>query len=198
MPTSVKCPCTYNVVATSANISRSLKANVHRPLDFLVTTTTRVALADLAYTTTARRMHHSLRKVFVTDSLDHLITSFRESLTSWVDLLPAATGRPDGNRLKSRESVALAFTGQGSAYVGMGGQLFKDYQVFREVLQQCDQLASSFGFLSFPPIITTRGGSARGSGCNTDVEDAIDGFDPVQTKLATVCLEYAIARLLGS
>ncbi|KAH8743804.1 polyketide synthase, partial [Diaporthe sp. PMI_573] len=67
---------TSHVVTVSAKTSASLRGNVERLRDFMVAST--VSLADVAYTSTARRLHHPLRKAYAVKSMDELATKLEK------------------------------------------------------------------------------------------------------------------------
>lgn len=70
---------------------------------------TETQLASLAYTTTARRMHHNLRDACVTTFVAELLCQMGQPAKS---LMPAL-------------AVVFAFAGQGSHYAGMGGTMYR-------------------------------------------------------------------------
>ena len=80
-------------------------------------------LASLAYTTTARRVHHNLRDAYVAVSIADLLQQMKEP----------------SKLLTSASSLIFVFTGQGSQYAGMGGTLYRTSPTFRRMLDsyQC-------------------------------------------------------------
>lgn len=167
-------PRSSHIVSVSAHVGNSLKGNMGKLLAFLERSPD-VSLADLSYTTTARRWHHMHRASVVGSSIEDIKHKLRNAIENG-----------DGvNRPKSKPKVLFAFTGQGSQYLGMGKQLYETIPKFRADLQQFDQLARSHGFPSFAHIYQT----AKGS-----IEEAL----PIVSQLATTCLEMALYGLLTS
>lgn len=64
-------PRSHHVVAISASTSWSLRQNLERLSQYLLSNPSE-NLADLAYTTTARKMHHGLRKAFAVSTIKEL------------------------------------------------------------------------------------------------------------------------------
>ena len=103
----------------------------------------------------------------------------RETLNSFAE----ASRQPISSNKKPK--VAFAFTGQGSHYIGMGKQLFKDVPQFRADLEDYDHIACSHGLPSFIGLI------------DGTVQDLAD-VSPVVTQLAIACSEMALAQLWKS
>ena len=134
-------------------------------------------VSDIAYTTTARRMHDVLRSSYVartSQDLARLITR---------DLEEATRARTKSVRGHSR--VVFAFTGQGSLYAGMGKQLFETCSRFRESILSCQKICDSQGLPLFVDLI------ADG---NADIK----GKTVVQLQLAIIFLGIALADLWKS
>ncbi|KAM0813241.1 putative Polyketide synthase [Seiridium cardinale] len=167
-------PRSSHIVSVSAHVGKSLKGNMENLLAFLEKSPD-ASLANLSYTTTARRWHHMHRASVVGSSIEDIKRK-----------LKVAIDNGDGvNRPKSKPKVLFAFTGQGSQYIGMGRKLYEAYPKFRSDLQHFDQLARSQGFPSFAHIYETTQGS---------IEDSL----PIVSQLATTCLEMALHGLLIS
>ncbi|KAL6718616.1 hypothetical protein ACLMJK_002850 [Lecanora helva] len=162
-------PRSYHIVTCSARTSKSLSSNKARLRDYL-RGHRRLKLQDLAYTTTARRMHHDFRSSFAVHSTEQLI----ENLGADVTKSPG----PDGF-----SSVVFAFTGQGSTYAGMGQQLFQTCARFRESILKYQQICDLLGLPAVTPLIS-----------NTGMKEATT----TQTQLAIVFLELALADLWKS
>ncbi|PHH90411.1 hypothetical protein CDD83_3785 [Cordyceps sp. RAO-2017] len=174
-------------VAISARSTKSLQKNAQNLLCYLEQNP-ETDLADLSYTTCARRMHHSLRIATAASSLVELKDFLRSSLEN-KELRPIPREAP---------SVVLAFAGQGAYHRGMGRQLLAEFPLFREQVFQLDRLVTRLGFPSVLPAI--------GAGAD-DVWSGADGWgpargpklapdsSPVLTQLSIVVLELALARL---
>jgi malonyl CoA-acyl carrier protein transacylase len=95
-----------------------------------------ILIEDVCYTANTGRSHFNHRLAIVADSTVHL----RKQLAAFADG-EETTDLTSGYvaSLKSPK-IAFLFTGQGSQYVGMGRQLYQTQPVFRQALDQCDQL----------------------------------------------------------
>ena len=126
-------------------------------------------LASLAYTTTARRMHHNLRDAYVATNITELLYQIEQPAKS---LTPAS-------------SVVFAFTGQGSQYVGMGGTLYRTSPTFRRMLDSYQRLCDAQGLDCHILDIILGSGHAASAETMNLVRDM---------QVANVALEIALAR----
>ncbi|KAK9859262.1 hypothetical protein MYU51_016431 [Penicillium brevicompactum] len=171
-----KDPRTRHLLAISAKCASSLEANVKSLLSYIEDAGEGISLSHLAYTTTARRMHHP-----------HRVIVQGSNLTDVQQQLRSALSRGDGaNRPPVAPKVVMAFTGQGSQFVGMARQLYTSLPPFRASLQLLDRMAQSLGFDSFLPFI------------EDDSDSNLKRFSPMTAQLASVCLQIALARLWAS
>lgn len=165
-----------HVVAVSAKSKVSLKGNLERYLAYLDKHPD-VNLADLAYSTTARRYHHNHRVAVATTSVEQLKKQLNAALKAVDTHKPIpATGPP---------SVVFAFTGQGSAYKSSNYELFHASTVFRDQILHLDALAQAQGFPSFV--------SAIDGSHEKDYQHS-----PVITQLSLVATEIALAKYWAS
>ena len=158
----------FHVVVTSGRTEAARAQNKDRLRGYLLQHP-EMQLASLAYTTTARRMHHNLRDAYVA--------------TSVADLLHQ-TGQP-AKSLTPASSVVFAFTGQGSQYVGMGGTLYRTSPTFRRMLDSYQRICDAQG-LDCHFLDTILGSE---DGASTDATNAVRDL-----QVANVALEIALAR----
>ncbi|KAE9364958.1 putative polyketide synthase [Stipitochalara longipes BDJ] len=164
------------VVALSAKSKVSLKGNIERMLSYLEKNP-HISLANLSYSTTARRYHHNHRMAITASSVVHAKQQLQSALDSVDHHKPIpATGPPP---------IAFAFTGQGASYKSSNLELFHHCPYFRSQILYLDAISQGQGFPSFIPVI--------------------DGSHPkdhqhsqVITHLALLCTEVALARYWGS
>ena len=111
------------VLPLSARTPRGLRDLAGRYLEFL---TEEAPLADVAWTAGMGRSHFGCRAGLVFRDLG--------SLRAQLEALTAGAGRDAAAGGK----VAFLYTGQGSAWAGMGRELYAGEPVFREVLERCE------------------------------------------------------------
>ncbi|KAF7159500.1 hypothetical protein CNMCM5623_004838 [Aspergillus felis] len=164
-------PQTRFVVALSAKSTISLRRNLERLITWLEGNPS-AQLASLAYTTTARRIHHKYRIAVHGASIAEIVQALHQRMPS-VETRRAVNKPP---------SVAFVFSGQGSFYTGVGRQLFEEYPPYREQIQRLDEICQQNGFGSILPAITDTG---------VDVSQ----LSALVAQLATVCVQIALCRL---
>jgi monodictyphenone polyketide synthase len=169
-------PRQTHIIAVSAKTKVSLAANIERLVSH-VEANPGINLADLGYTTTARRYHHVFRVAVAVSDEAQLKKQLKARLEK-VDSLKSVgkSGPPP---------IAFTFTGQGASYKSMNLDLYRDSPVFREHINHLDSLARGQGFPSFIPALD-------GS------HDKDHAHSPVVTQLALVCTEIALAKYWAS
>ncbi|KAF2272823.1 putative polyketide synthase [Westerdykella ornata] len=169
-------PRQTHVIAVSAKTQVSLTGNIERLMKYLDSHAD-TSLADLSYTSTARRYQHSHRIAIATTSLDQLKKQLASRLEKVSSIKPIGQSGPP--------PLAFTFTGQGASYKSMSLELYRDVPTFREHIQHLDSLAQRQGFPSFIPALD--GSHPRDH-----------AHSPVVTQLALVCTEIALAKYWAS
>ncbi|KAG8165751.1 hypothetical protein KVR01_004303 [Diaporthe batatas] len=168
---------TSHVVTVSAKTPASLRGNLARLREYMVTSTSSARLADVAYTTTARRLHQPLRKAYAVKSAEDLITKLDKDCAEWDESSSAA------NAHKS-PPIVFAFPGQGSSIVGTAKALYHSSALFQRILGELDSLCST---QSLPSIVPTLLG-----------EPSSSDPSPLESQLCMALLEVALVRLWRS
>jgi iterative type I PKS product template protein len=158
-------PRNSHVVVTSAKSQASYHTNKRNLLEWLRANQD-AKIEDIAYTTTARRIHHPIRFACTASTTQELIGKLE------LDTLEAVPSRTS--------PVVFVFTGQGSHYAGMGSVLYDTCDSFRESVNLCVSICEEHQFSSFLDIIT-----------NKDID--MSTKDTMQTQLAVVTLEVGLA-----
>ncbi|KAI9694091.1 MAG: Type I Iterative PKS [Bathelium mastoideum] len=162
------------VVTVSAKSAFSLHEIIKRLVDYIVARQD-LSVADLSYTLSARKMHYDYRVSILAASRVEAADLLRPHIETSLVQAPIPKKQPP---------VAFAFTGQGTFYIGIGAQLYRDSHLFRQQLNQLDRLARQQNFPSYLSIVT---GTCR-----------VDDVSIVSMHLAIVCVEIALARLWAS
>ena len=173
---SIKCedPRSAHVVVFSAQSLPSLKFNKQRMIEYLVSHP-QTKIADISYTTTARRTHHVFRTAYSVQSIVDLTESLNNDLQRSKE--PA--------RILDKQTLVFTFTGQGSQYPGMGHELFETCPTFQRSILEFDAICVQQGLPSFLPLIKDRG---------LDYNSVLTA----QVQLALVSIDLALAILWRS
>ncbi|KAL3436408.1 hypothetical protein BDV09DRAFT_184345 [Aspergillus tetrazonus] len=142
------------VVCISAKSKFSLRANIRALLAYL-DTHKETDLRDLAYTMSARRMHHHIRistSVSSTAQLRSFLQAAADDVDTYAKHVATATKR----------TAVFAFSGQGCLYHGAAAHLFKQSPLFRDQVLQLDRIVRRLGFPSI--LATVAGGAASDYG----------------------------------
>ena len=167
-------PRPYHIVAISGRSSTSLRGNLQRLLEYLERYP-QTQLADLAYTTTARKIHQPLRTTYIPATINELVGALRSDISKQVVKEPT--------RKNAKSSTIFAFTGQGGKSSSMGEQLYKHSATFRGLVTTYQEMANLQNLPQFIDLIA--------GGCQD-----FSSEPPVRVHLAIVTLEIAIAQTL--
>ncbi len=177
-------PRTTRILPLSGETSQALRDLAGRYLEWLdehpailapEDSTTDSFLADMAWTAGVGRSHFSRRAgITFSDA-----ASLRQGL--------AAITTTEGETSASAvTTVAFAYTGQASQWVGMGESLYESEPVFRAVLDRCDKALGGLRDVSLLDVMFGRTGH----------ETFLD--DPAWTQPAIYALENALTALWAS
>ena len=169
-------PRRTHIIAVSAKTKGSLAGNIKSLIDHLDAHPD-IDLADLSYTTTARRYQHTHRVAIATSDMAHLRKQLMSRLEKIDSIKPVGKSGPP--------PIAFVFSGQGAADKSMSLELYRDVPTFREHIRDLDSLARCQGFPSFI-------GALDGSFAKDHTHS------PVVTQLALVCTEMALAKYWSS
>jgi monodictyphenone polyketide synthase len=169
-------PRQNHVIAVSAKTKVSLVGNIERLIAY-IDAYPDLNLADLSYTTTARRYQHTYRVTIATSAVAHLRKQLVSRLEKVDTIKPVAKSGPP--------PVVFTFTGQGASHKSMNLELYRDVPSFRKYIQHLDSLAQGQGFPSIIPAL--------------DGSYPLDhAHSPVVTQLVLVCIEIALAKYWSS
>lgn len=163
-------------VLVSARSQSSLKNNISALVQYIDTNKNSFSsndaslLANLSYTTTARRIHHPFRVAVTGSTLDE-VRSGLAPIVNRDSISPAPANAP---------GIGFIFTGQGAQYTGMGRELFETCSQFRTHIEHLDCIGQSQGF---PSILSLVDGSVP-----------IEEHSPVVTQLGTTCVQMALTK----
>ncbi|KAL4957638.1 hypothetical protein BDW69DRAFT_180424 [Aspergillus filifer] len=161
------------VISISARSQSALKNNMNNLAAYLASNPS-TPVADLSYTTTARRLSYNYRLAFSSPDT----AAVRRALAAAVE----QEIRPiQAQPLK----VAFAFTGQGAMYCSLARSLFMTSSQFRSTILICEKLAKAQAFASFLPLI------------DGSVSD-LASLRPLVVQLATACVQIALVDLWAS
>ncbi|KAL2846353.1 melanin synthase [Aspergillus pseudoustus] len=168
-------PRPLHPVTVSGHTKSALLNNLDRLTSFL-SANSETSPINLSYTTTARRRHHAFRATVTGISIDGIKKALVEKQNSLITL-PAPQ--------KVTHPVIFIFTGQGATYPALARELYTTSSQFRADIDHFDGIAHQQGFPTFLPVI---------DGSTAD----LDALSPIQTQLALVCVQVALARLWSS
>jgi zearalenone synthase (nonreducing iterative type I polyketide synthase) len=163
-------PRKSHVIVTSARTQAAHHGNIRKLREWLQANPS-ARVEDIAYTTTARRMHHPFRLACTATTTHELLSKLE---TSGVATSPSQSS-----------PVVFIFGGQGSHYAGMGSELYRTSHAFRETVDLCVSICKQHGFPPFLDLIT-------------DDRAALSGKTTSQTQLAVLTLEIGLVAFWRS
>ncbi|CAI7612196.1 unnamed protein product [Penicillium discolor] len=169
-------PRSSHPVLVSARSQSSLKNNISALVQYIDTNKNSFSsndaslLANLSYTTTARRIHHPFRVAVTGSTLDE-VRSGLAPIVNRDSISPAPVNAP---------GIGFIFTGQGAQYAGMGRELFENCSQFRTHIEHLNCIGQSQGFPSILPLV--------------DGSVPIEEHSPVVTQLGTTCVQMALTK----
>ncbi|MDM8560650.1 amino acid adenylation domain-containing protein [Candidatus Parabeggiatoa sp. HSG14] len=167
-----------HLLTLSAKNEQALSALANQYHKFLVDHPD-VGVEDVCFTANTGRSHFAHRLAIVAESTQQL----RDKLSQPTSDLIAT------HQVKSQPlpKIAFLFTGQGSQYLGMGGELYETQPTFRKTLDYCDKILRDY--LDTPLLeILYPESEANQSKLN----------ETAYTQPALFALEYALAELWQS
>lgn len=163
-------PRSHHVITITAKSKAAMIRNAERMLAW-IEDHPNTPLSNLAYTTTARKIQHYWRmNVAVSDLVEARLAIAERLQENFSPVLP------------EQPKVAFLFTGQGSHYAGLGQEFYANHKVFRQSIDEFNELALIHGFPSFMPLI---------DGSEPDTLK----LSPLLVQIGLCCFEMALARL---
>jgi acyl transferase domain-containing protein len=123
-----------HLLTLSAKTEPALQALVSRYQSHLEADP-KLELADICFTANTGREHFNHRLAVVIDSKEQLIAQLA-AFTTGND----TTGLFSNQASKKQPKIAFLFTGQGSQYINMGRQLYDTQPIFRQTIEQCNEI----------------------------------------------------------
>ncbi|KAL4793422.1 conidial yellow pigment biosynthesis polyketide synthase [Aspergillus venezuelensis] len=168
-----------HLVAVSARSQSALRSNINALTEFISSQEKTFGakesniLPSLAYTSTARRIHHPFRVTATGSSLQEVRDALLAGAQKDVSAVPAKT-----------PGIGFLYTGQGAQYAGIGKQLYECCSSFRTTIQHFDCLSISQGLPSIIPLI--------------DGSVPLSELSPVAVQLGTTCVQMALTQFWSS
>jgi myxalamid-type polyketide synthase MxaB len=145
-----------------------------------------LAIADICFTANTGRSHFNHRLAAIASDRQELATQLGQ-VTAGEEVPGLFLGQISSST--STPKVAFLFTGQGSQYVSMGRQLYETQPVFRQALDQCNQILRSY---LEEPLLSVLYPQDAGEG-NSSLLDQTSYTQP-----ALFALEYALYEVWKS
>ncbi len=181
----------------------TLSAKTETALDELVSsyenyikTNLELGLANICYTANTGREHFSNRLAVIASNQEELATKLRNYKQGQeiVGIYSEKVGKKT-----AVQEIAFLFTGQGSQYVNMGKQLYQQAPVFREAIDQCEEILSSLETFHQTSLIELLYPQTTDDSSSSRVSTEVSPLDQtIYTQPALFAIEYALANLWQS
>ncbi|NEP60016.1 MAG: SDR family NAD(P)-dependent oxidoreductase, partial [Symploca sp. SIO2G7] len=144
-------------------------------------------LADICYTANTGRVYFNHRLAVIASNQQELLEKLQDHQAT-ESVTELFFGELPSNRPITK--VAFLFTGQGSQYVNMGRQLYETQPVFRQAIDECNQILEAYLEKSLLEVIYPQ---------NPEDIEALSLLDQTgYTQPALFAIEYALAQLWQS
>lgn len=161
-----------HVITLSAKSKTALEANT-RALANMLQNTAQPLLEDLAYTSTARRIHYNFRSSYQARTTQDLLKSLEHDIAD------------PPQQFRGPPKMIFAFSGQGSNHPGMAKYLYGTNSKVKACLDRFDAMTKDQGF---GPVLPYLLGDAEAS----------RGASPVTVQLSHVSLQMSLASMWES
>ena len=168
-----------HLLPITAKTQEALTKNLEKYQHYLENT--KHPLSNICHTASVGRNHLPYRTIFKGQSKEEMLQGLQACLDNQKS--PAFHAN---NGVVADGSIVFLFTGQGSQYTGMGRELFATQPVFRQAMQECNDLLAEK--LSKPLLDLLYGENAD------DTELSQTG----NTQPAIFAIQYALAKLWTS
>jgi malonyl CoA-acyl carrier protein transacylase len=180
-PVTNKVEPPLHLLTLSAQSENALRELAQRYEEFLACHL-EVKLGDVCFTANTRRSHFNHRLAAIGKSHQQLCEQL-QAFAKGKQTTGIVTGQV---QTRNRPKIAFLFTGQGSQYIHMGRQLYETQPIFRQALQQCDQILQPYLEQPLLSVLYPE----------PDAPALLD--QTAYTQPALFALEYALAQLWRS
>ncbi len=183
------------LLTLSAHSSDALDELAQRYHDYLAAAPSDLSLADMAYTANSGRAHLEYRRALLAASTAQAQRQLAALAAREITDGVIAGRAPAGSSPK----IAFLFTGQGAQHANMARQLYDSQPTFREVLDQCAEILSTYLDVPLLDVIfaDTASSGALQNG-PSQLPDSSLLHQTAYTQPALFAVEVGLARLWQS
>lgn len=171
-----------HVLALSAKSQGALQDLARRYREYLAGES-EGSFADVSFTANTGRHHFEERLALVASTADEA----ERKLAEWLEGQAPAGVFQGSLQGDDAPEVAFLFTGQGAQYTGMGRQLYETEPVFRQAMNECDEILRRWLERPLLSVLYPQNG-----------EDGALIDQTAYTQPALFAIEYALAQLWAS